>query len=94
MAITLHASVIVDGRMQHLSHALDAAGLDTLRAVFERVDRDRLMGRKFFHRLLKRHRKLALTLLHNGRRLDLPAGLDEVVTDGDEVTFLTPTMGG
>lgn len=94
MAITLHATVIVDGRVEHASLQFEASGLATIGALFDRADADKRMGRRFFRRLLKRHRSLALTLLHNGRRLDLPAGLQTPLADGDELNLLTPAMGG
>jgi molybdopterin converting factor small subunit len=34
------------------------------------------------------------TILLNGDRLDLPEGWKHKLTDGDEVTVLTPMMGG
>ncbi|MFH1138361.1 MAG: MoaD/ThiS family protein [Pseudomonadota bacterium] len=34
------------------------------------------------------------TVLLNGDRLDFPAGLKTILREGDEITVLTPMMGG
>ena len=38
--------------------------------------------------------KLAPTVLLNGDRLDLPQGMKHTLKDGDEITVLSPMMGG
>lgn len=94
MAVTLHASVLVDGRIAHASLSFDADGLATVGEVFEAADRGARMGPGFFKRLLGWRRRSGLTVLHNGQRLKLPEGLRTPVRDGDELTLLTPAMGG
>ena len=54
----------------------------------------RLVGKRFFKKLLGRRKRNALQVLHNGRRLELPGDLDSPLADGDEVALLTPTVGG
>ena len=94
MAITLHTSLIIDGRIEHASLEFDAGELATVAALFEQVDRERRLGSRFFARLLQRHRQLALTVLHNGTRLKLPDGLQTPLNDGDEINLLIPVVGG
>ena len=94
MAVTLHTSVLVDGKIQHGSFELEADGITTLKDLFDRADKQQILGKRFFKAVLARRKKNALTVLHNGKRLDLPKGLKSPVTDGDEVNLLTPMVGG
>jgi len=92
--ITLNTSVLVNAKIEHGTFELDATGLSTVRDLLARADREKLMGRRFFKRLLGRGKRNALTLLHNGRRLDIPGDLGRPVADGDEVSLLMPLVGG
>lgn len=94
MPVTLHTSVLVNAKIEHGSFELDAEGLHTVRDLFNSADRQKLMGRRFFKKLLGRGKRHALTLLLNGRRLDIPADLDSPVSEGDEVNLLMPLVGG
>ena len=94
MAITLHATVIANARMEHKTFEIPADGLTSVKDLLDRADRDKLMGRRFFKKLMGRRKMCAITVLHNGARLDLPADLEGAVADGDEVTIMTPTVGG
>ena len=94
MTIKLHTSVLVDGKIQHGSFELEADELKTLKDLFDRADKQRVQGKRFFKTVIARRKKNALTILHNGRRLDLPEGLKSPVADGDEVNLLTPLVGG
>ena len=94
MAIALHTSVLVDGKIQHGSFEIEADGLKTLTDLFDRADQEKVQGKRFFKTVIARRKKNALTILHNGKRLDLPKGLKSRVADGDEVNLLTPLVGG
>ena len=94
MTVALHASVIVNGKMDHGSFEIEADGLKTVADLFDRADRQQIHGKRFFKMLLARRKKTALTVLHNGKRLDLPKGLNTPIADGDEVNLLTPLVGG
>lgn len=85
--------MITTAKLEHKSFTVDHDGLETLADMFARADKNKLLGRKFFKRLFAKKSPL-LTLLHNGKRLQLPQDLDKSVQDGDEITLLTPTMGG
>jgi hypothetical protein len=94
MAVSFYASVVVDGEVAHASFEFAPEGLATVRDVFDRADREGTLGDRFFARLLGWRRRGAVTVLHNGRRLKLPKDLKSPVTDGDDVSALTPVVGG
>ncbi|MDP8256864.1 MAG: MoaD/ThiS family protein [Candidatus Alcyoniella australis] len=94
MAVKLNVSLIVAARMDHRSFELPADGVNSVQQLFDFADKQKLLGRKFFKRLFAKHKSGVLTVLHNGRRLKLPDELAQPVADGDEITLLTPTMGG
>ena len=94
MAITLHADLIVAGRMKHASFEIDAASAGTVKALLAEADQRELMGRGFFKELLSPRHRGGLTVLHNGRRLAVPGGLGAPLADGDEVNLLMPMAGG
>ncbi len=94
MPITLHTVVIVNDRIEHASLEFEATAGATVAGLFEHADMQRRLGKLFFARLLRSHEQLALTVLHNGRRLNLPDDLQTALVDGDEINLLTPVMGG
>ncbi len=60
--------------------------------VFDAIDKNRRMGKKFFKRLLKAERPP--TILLNGMRIDLPEGLETKVGEGSELSIVSPIAGG
>lgn len=94
MTIALHAAIVVGSKIQHGEFEIEADGLKTVRDLFNRADQQLLMGKKFFKKVLARHKRFSLTVLHNGNRLKLPKDLKNPIADGDEVDLLTPLMGG
>lgn len=94
MTVRLHASVVVGGEMKHVTFDVDHEGLATLGDLFDRADERQLLGQVLFADILARAEITALAVLHNGRRLDLPEALGNALRDGDEVSLLTPMVGG
>ena len=92
MSIELNLSLVIDGKPEHKSLVKEYVSGETVAAFFERMDRERLQGRKFFKRLFAS--KKFLTLLHNGKRLDIPDGLNPTLSDGDQISLLVPMAGG
>ncbi|MEW6261691.1 MAG: hypothetical protein AB1641_01310 [Thermodesulfobacteriota bacterium] len=65
----------------------------TVRKLFDRADEALALKKsRPFRQSLKRG--LAPTVLLNGDRLDLPAGLKQVLREGDEISVLMPMLGG
>lgn len=93
MTIELHASIVLAGKVEHADFTFESPGLTTVRALLEHADRHAL-GEDFFAQLLGSERLSFLTILHNGRRLDLPDELSAPLVDGDVVSVLTPLVGG
>ncbi len=64
---------------------------DTPRKIFARLDKRKVLGRKFFSRVIKDGRG---TVLLNGKRLDALEALDERLSDGDEISVVSAIAGG
>ena len=64
---------------------------DTPERVFARLDRRKVLGRKFFRRLAKSGRA---TFLLNGDRLEIPELSSKPLCDGDEISVLSAIAGG
>lgn len=65
----------------------------TLKTLFKQGDKALGFKKtKFFKTALKM--KNAPTILLNGDRIDLPEAFNQVLEDGDEVTVMSPIMGG
>jgi molybdopterin converting factor small subunit len=94
MSIALHAAVIVGAKIAHGDFTLDADGVTTINDLFKLADKQQLMGKRFFKKLLARHKRMTLTVLHNGQRLNLPKDLKNSIADGDELDVITPLAGG
>lgn len=94
MTVRLYASVVVDGKVEHVGFTLDADAATSVKDLFDHADAKTQLGPRLFQRLLDRAETSAVTVLHNGRRLCLPEDLGNAVKDGDEVTLLTPLAGG
>ncbi len=93
MAVTLHASVVVGGRVEHVSLDYPPEDVTTVLALLEKADREDV-GEAFFTELVSERHDGLVTVLLNGIRLDLPAELSRELADGDELNFLTPIVGG
>jgi len=94
MTIALHAAVINGAKIEHGDFELGADGVTTVKDLFNAADKQQLMGKRFFKKLLGRHKRISLTILLNGQRLNLPKDLKNPIADGDEVDILTPLVGG
>lgn len=64
---------------------------DTPRKIFARLDKRKVLGRKFFSRIVKDGRG---ALLLNGERLDSAEALDERLSDGDKISVVSTIAGG
>jgi molybdopterin converting factor small subunit len=64
---------------------------DTAKKILSRLDKKKVLGRKFFGGMIKRGRA---TLLLNGERLDSPEALNRRVSDGDEISVISAIAGG
>ncbi len=93
MAITLHASVVIGGKVEHVSLDYEPQGIPTVMSLLERAD-SQDVGEPFFTELISDRHDGLVTVLLNGIRLDLPDELQRELADGDELNFLTPIVGG
>lgn len=95
MAISLRTCIVLGGEVLHGDFSLEADGLGTLGALLERADSEGVPDEGFFEALMEAGPDLDwITVLHNGVRVGLPEDLGRAVSDGDEVSVLTPLAGG
>jgi molybdopterin converting factor small subunit len=64
---------------------------DTPEKILARLDKRKVLGRKFFRTSLKSSRA---TFLLNGDRLEIPDALNKPLSDGDEISVLSAIAGG
>ena len=64
---------------------------DTPKKILARLDKKKVMGRKFFRGVVKGGRA---TLLLNGERLDSSKAMDKTLADGDEISIISAIAGG
>ena len=64
----------------------------TIKKLFEKLDQEKELGRKFFKKMLKL--PSPPVLLINGENVDLKEGLERALNDGDEISLIMPMAGG
>lgn len=66
---------------------------DSVETLIKKADKALGLKRPQYFRLAVKMKQLPTVLL-NGDRLEMPEGLKHVLQEGDEVSVLTPMMGG
>jgi molybdopterin converting factor small subunit len=64
---------------------------DTVKRVLERLDKRKVLGRRFFKQVMKQGRAVFLL---NGDRLELPGSRTKPLNAGDEISVLSAIAGG
>jgi molybdopterin converting factor small subunit len=64
---------------------------DTPKKILARLDKRKVLGRRFFRSSLRSSRA---TFLLNGDRLEIPDALNKPLADGDEISVLSAIAGG
>lgn len=95
MSISLRTCIVLGGEVNHGDFTFEGSGLTTIGALLEQADRQGLPDEGFFEALVSAGPDLDwITVLHNGSRIDLSEDLSRPLADGDEVSVLTPLVGG
>jgi molybdopterin converting factor small subunit len=90
--VSLNLRVVVEGRMVRASVDAQAHEGERIKDLLKRLHREGTLEPSVVRFLLKRNS--AVTLLHNGNRLDMPKGASSPLADGDTLSILTPVAGG
>ena len=64
---------------------------DTLKRILARLDKKKVLGRRFFSSIVRNERA---AFLLNGNRLDIPEALNKPLTVGDEISVISAIAGG
>jgi molybdopterin converting factor small subunit len=90
--VSLNLRVFVGGRMVSASVAAQAHEGDRIKGLLKRLRGEGTLEPSVVRLILERNS--AVTLLHNGSRLDMPKGAKSRLADGDTLSILTPVAGG
>lgn len=92
MTVSVRIAVLYKGKLvtQVIEGELAEGG--TIQGLFKGLEKSKAVEKKLFKNLFRSER--TPTVLHNGTRLRIPKGLDTVLSDGDELSVLTPFAGG
>ena len=92
ISISFNVRAFIDSRMVRID--LDAQGREgeRFKDFVKRLGREGLIDSSVSRFILGRSN--SVTVLRNGKRLAMPAAGKEVLTDGDQISVLTPVAGG
>jgi len=91
MPITVKVTGVFLGNPLNEAFEETFRGGDTPKKILSRLDRKKVLGRRFFSGVIKSGRA---TFLLNGDRLDIPDAINEPLADGDEISVLSAIAGG
>ncbi len=91
MAIKVRVTGVFLGRPLNETFEEPFVQNDTPMKVFNRLDKKKVLGRKFFGRLM---REGNATLLLNGDRLDVSEAPHTFLNEADEISVLSVIAGG
>ena len=91
MAIRVRVIGVFFGRPLNETFEEPLVQNDTPKNVLERLDKKKVLGRKFFRGLIKRG---SATFLLNGDRLDLSEAADTHLKEDDEISVISVIAGG
>ena len=92
MTINVKIAVLYKGKLITRVVEGEVAEGGTIQELFKGLEKSKAVEKKLFRNLFRADR--APTVLHNGTRLRIPAGLDTILSAGDELSVLTPFAGG
>ena len=92
MNITVTVALLHKGRILNRRKEIELKEGATLGDLFKALDREKLVERSYFKRLVRSPRPPAL--LRNGDRLGLPGDLSVTLDDGDAISVVSPFAGG
>jgi hypothetical protein len=90
--VNLNLRVFVGEQMVRASLDAQAYEGDRIKHLLKRLRREGTLEPSVVRFILKRNS--VVTLLQNGKRLDMPKGAGAVLEDGDTLSILTPVAGG
>ena len=90
--VSLNLRAFVGGRLVRASVDAQAHEGERIKDFLKRLRREGTIERSVVRFILQRNS--AVTLLHNGSRLDMPKGAGSPLADGDTLSILTPVAGG
>jgi len=91
MSISIRVTGLFLGRPLNRTFKEGFRDKDTPKKIFARLDKKKVLGRRFFRGAIKSG---LATFLLNGNRLDLPEALNDRLADGDEISVLSAIAGG
>jgi len=92
LKVEVKVALLHKGRIVHRQRDVELREGASLADLFKALDRAKLVGRSYFKRLATSPRPP--TLLRNGDRIDLPGDLTALLSDGDEISIISPFSGG
>jgi len=90
--VALNIRAFVEGRMARVSLDAQAEDGDTIKDLLTRLGREGSVDVSVARAILKGG--AGFTVLRNGERLAMPEACTTPLTDGDELSILTPMAGG
>lgn len=92
MKVNVRIAVLYKGKLITRVVEGDVVEGGTIQKLFKGLEKSKAVEKKLFRTLFRSDRPP--TVLRNGTRLRVPAGLDTILADGDEISVLTPFAGG
>jgi molybdopterin converting factor small subunit len=92
LQVSINLQVLVGGRMVRASIDARVREGDRIQDLMKHLRREGRIEPSVVRLILKGNS--AVTLLQNGRRLDMPKGASSPLSDGDTLSILTPVAGG
>ena len=92
ISVALNIRAFMHGRMVRISLDAQADDGDTLKDLLTRLGREGTVDASVARSILKGGP--GFTVLHNGERLAMPEAYGTRLSNGDELSILTPMAGG
>jgi molybdopterin converting factor small subunit len=92
ITVSFNVRVFIDNRMVRVDLNAEGRQGERFRDFLKRLGKEGALDPLIVRFILGGAK--SVTVLRNGKRLSMPAAGKEVLTDGDEVSVLTPVAGG
>lgn len=90
--VEVYISTAEEGKPIHKRISLELMEGSTVEQLLDELDRKKVIGKNFFKKLVKSGK--FFTLLVNDKRVDMPDGLEQKLSNNDKVALITPMAGG